>query len=142
MVRIPVSYQPLVRHMQYIESSFIIGLLQSSSLGSMLDQLSNVTILAPNNDALSSLLNDSTAASALSDSGAVNALLSYHILNGTHYAADFTNMSMFIPTYLTNETYANITGGQRVEAVLADNNVTFFSGLRNNATVVTPVSLH
>lgn len=118
--------------------STLNGLLQSSSLGSMLDQLSNVTILAPNNDALSSLLNDSTAASALSDSGAVNALLSYHILNGTHYAADFTNMSMFIPTYLTNETYANITGGQRVEAVLADNNVTFFSGLRNNATVVTP----
>jgi uncharacterized surface protein with fasciclin (FAS1) repeats len=99
-----------------------------------------VTILAPNNDALSALLNNSDAAATLSDSGAVDALLSYHVLRGTYYADSFTNTSMFIPTLLVNETYANITGGQRVEARVSDSNVTFFSGLKQNATVLTPVS--
>ncbi|KAF7531007.1 hypothetical protein G7054_g9318 [Neopestalotiopsis clavispora] len=118
--------------------STLNGLLQGSGLAQQLDQLSNVTILAPNNDALSALLNNSDAAATLSDSGAVDALLSYHVLRGTYYADSFTNTSMFIPTLLVNETYANITGGQRVEARVSDSNVTFFSGLKQNATVLTP----
>jgi len=38
---------------------------------------------------------------------------------------------------LTNATYANVTGGQRVQALLAHNNVTLISGLEQNSTVVT-----
>lgn len=69
----------------------------------------------------------------------VAALLSYHVLNGSYPASAFSNSSMFIPTLLMNETYANITGGQRVEARLSNGNVTFFSALKQNSTVVTGV---
>ncbi|KAK9780474.1 putative FAS1 domain-containing protein [Seiridium cardinale] len=117
--------------------STINGLLLSSGLGQQLSSLSNVTILAPNNDAFSALLNQSGAAATLADNAALMSLLNYHVLNGTQYADSIGNTSVFIPTYLTNGTYANITGGQRVEARMSDNNVTFFSALKQNATVVT-----
>ncbi|KAH6655222.1 FAS1 domain-containing protein [Truncatella angustata] len=117
--------------------STLNGLLQSTGLGGQLSQLSNVTILAPNNDALSALLNNSDAAARLADNSALAALLNYHILNGTHYADAFGNTSAFLPTYLTNQSYTSVTGGQRVEARTSDGNVTFFSALKQNATVVT-----
>jgi hypothetical protein len=50
-----------------------------------------------------------------------------------------TNKSAFIPTALTNPAFTNVTGGQRLEAVLVNNNVTFFSGLLANSTVVQAV---
>ncbi|KAK6073960.1 fasciclin domain-containing protein [Seiridium cupressi] len=117
--------------------STLNGILQSSGLGQRLSSLSNVTILAPNNDALNALLNQTGAAATPADNAALTALLNYHVLNGTQYADNIGNTSVFIPTYLTNETYANITGGQRVEARMSDNNVTFFSALKQNASVVT-----
>lgn len=59
-------------------------------------------------------------------------LCSYHILNGTY--GNFTNTT-FVPTALQPGAYANVTGGQRVEA-LGGGNATFLSGLLQNATVV------
>jgi hypothetical protein len=67
-------------------------------------------------------------------------LLRYHVLSGTYYASSFTNQSAFIPTLLTNPTYTNVTGGQRVEAILQGGNATLYSALKENSTVVTPVS--
>jgi len=54
---------------------------------------------------------------------------------GTYFASQIVAIPAFIPTMLTNMTYANVTGGQRVEAELASGNVTFFSGLLQNTTV-------
>lgn len=71
-----------------------------------------------------------------SNPGAVEALFEYHVLNGTYPASAITNMSSFIPTALMNTSYANVTGGQRVEAMMMGNNVEFFSGLLQNVTVV------
>jgi hypothetical protein len=65
--------------------------------------------------------------------------LEYHVLNGTYLADAVTNTSLFIPTALTNISYANVTGGQRVEAILVRNNVTFLSGLLQNSSVVQAV---
>ncbi|KAI1407655.1 FAS1 domain-containing protein [Hypoxylon sp. FL1857] len=107
----------------------------NSQFADSLNNLQNVTILAPNNDALGAL-NDTT--SLLTDPGYLQALLSYHVLNGTYHNTSFTNQSIFIPTTLTNSTYTNVTGGQVVEARLYDNNVTFFSALKQNASIVTP----
>lgn len=45
-------------------------------------------------------------------------------------------MSSFIPTALMNMSYANVTGGQRVEAMMVGKNVEFFGGLLQNVTVV------
>lgn len=45
-------------------------------------------------------------------------------------------MTQFIPTALTNMSYTNVTGGQRVEAVASGSNIEFISGLLQNSTVV------
>jgi hypothetical protein len=76
---------------------------------------------------------------AATDPGAVAALLTYHVLNGTYKSSAFTNTSQFLPTLLTNETYANVTGGQRVEARLNGSSVEIFSGLLQKSMVVTAV---
>ncbi|KAK3937691.1 FAS1 domain-containing protein [Diplogelasinospora grovesii] len=107
---------------------------------SALSSASNITVLAPSNDALTKFLNDTSVASAIDlDPGLVPALLNYHVLRGTYYASNFTdaNKSLFVPTLLTNQTYSNVTSGQRVEARASNGKVTFYSGLLENSTVVT-----
>ncbi|CAK7232272.1 hypothetical protein SEUCBS140593_008205 [Sporothrix eucalyptigena] len=105
----------------------------------VLDNASNITVLAPSNDALSKFLaNPSNTAAVVSDPSLINALLSYHVINGTWYNTSFTNTSVFLPTWLSNSSYANVTGGQVVEAALDNNNVTFWSALKQNTTISTP----
>ena len=58
---------------------------------------------------------------------------SYHVLQGNY--SNITDTS-FIPTNLLPPTYANVTGGQAVEAVASGSNVTFFSGLLQNSSVI------
>ncbi|KAI1802489.1 Fasciclin-domain-containing protein [Daldinia bambusicola] len=119
--------------------SSLNALLESNSqIAQSLNRLQNVTILAPSNEAFSVLTSNKDSALLLANSDYVRALLNYHILNGTHYNESFGNDATFIPTLLTNNTYTNVTGGQVVEARLHDNNVTFFSALKENATIVTP----
>lgn len=62
----------------------------------------------------------------------------YHVLQGTYPASAITNQSAFIPTALTNTSYTNVTGGQRVEAMTSGQNVEFVSGLLQNVSVVQP----
>jgi len=112
-------------------------LATNPTLVSALGNMSNITILAPNNDALSAFLNSTAGMAAATDPGAVTALLTYHVLNGTYNSSSFTNSSQFLPTMLTNATYANVTGGQRVEARLNGSSVDIFSGLLQQSTVVT-----
>ncbi|KUJ14993.1 Fasciclin-domain-containing protein, partial [Mollisia scopiformis] len=105
---------------------------------STLSNATNITILAPNNDALSAFLNSTAGMVAASDPGAVAALLTYHVLQGNYASSAFMNTSMFIPTALSNTTYANVTGGQRIEARLNGSSVDIFSGLLQESMVVTP----
>ena len=103
---------------------------------STLQSAQNITILAPSNAAFAKFMN-SSAGAALSgnNSAAIQALLMYHVLNGTHNASSITGNATFLPTMLSDMAYANVTGGQRVEAITEGKNVTFFSGLLQNATV-------
>lgn len=112
-------------------TSFISGF---PDLLASLAGASNITILAPSNEAFSELL-ASDAAGALTDLGLVQALLQYHVLNGTYYASNITNSTAFVPTLLTNETYTNVTGGQRVAIAEVDGNVQVFSALLASANV-------
>ncbi|KAI0490240.1 FAS1 domain-containing protein [Xylaria cf. heliscus] len=89
---------------------------------------SNVTFLAPNNDALNAAMNGPAPAD-------LQSLFSYHILNGTYYPSRSRN-TQFIPTWLTNTSYTNETGGQRVEWLSDNNNVTLISALRQNVSAV------
>ncbi|KAI0095911.1 Fasciclin-domain-containing protein [Daldinia grandis] len=119
-------------------SSLNALLASNSEFSESLNRLQNVTILAPSNDALNALTSNKESALLLANSDYLQALLSYHILNGTYHNDSFGDEPVFIPTLLTNTTYTNVTGGQVVEAQLHDNNVTFFSALKENATIVTP----
>ncbi|KFH46123.1 hypothetical protein ACRE_030530 [Hapsidospora chrysogenum ATCC 11550] len=94
----------------------------------------DITILAPDNDAISELLK-SSAVTESKDSGLVPALLSYHVLNGTYMAADVKETPAFIPTLLGNAKYENVTGGQVVEAVTDGETVSFYSALKMAANV-------
>lgn len=108
-------------------------------LVSGLSMTPNLTLLAPSNEAFAELL-QSDMASALQDPAMITALLQYHVLNGTYYAANVTETPLFLPTALMNMTYENVTGGQVVEAVMSQNQVVFYSGLRMNSTVTQAVS--
>merc|ERR1712093_920478 len=96
---------------------------------------SNITILAPSNDALATFLNSTAGAAAATDPAAVAALLTYHVLNGTYPASAFTNTSQFIPTLLSNSSYSNVTGGQVAEARLRGETVSVFTGLLSPSNV-------
>ncbi|KAI1336371.1 FAS1 domain-containing protein [Xylariaceae sp. FL0016] len=128
--------QVLSSQSQLASLNTILG-LNPSVMGSF-NNLQNVTVLAPDNNALEAVLNNTDSASLFTNSDYITSLLQYHILNGSYPASSFGNSSMFIPTHLTNTTYTNVTGGQRVEARMVGDNVTFFSALKQNASVVQP----
>jgi hypothetical protein len=94
------------------------------SLVTQLESLKNVTLLAPNNQAFEALLNSTP--SLASNPGLLESVLTYHVLNGSY--ANFSSSAAFIHTALMNTTYANVTGGQVVEAIGTSNGTTFYSG--------------
>merc|ERR1712113_1133834 len=94
----------------------------------------DVTILAPSNDALETLMN-SDAGSMLDNDEFVQSLLRYHVLNGTVYASNITQTPIFAPTYLNSSMYSNVTGGQVVAAQMEDGEAQFVSGLKQVSTV-------
>lgn len=106
-------------------------------LATTLAGLEGVTILAPSNDALESLMsNSSSSSSMLSDEEFVSALLRYHVINGTVYASNITESPLFPSTYLNDSTYSNVTGGQVVQAVMNDDDeVEIVSGLKTRSMV-------
>ncbi len=123
--------------------STLIGLLGTQpALVSTLGTLSNITILAPNNAALAKFLNSSSAMAAASMPDVVAALLTYHVLNGTYPASAFTAKPQFLPSLLTNMSYTNVTGGQRVEGYTNGSSVDIISGGLAKSMVVTAVSSH
>jgi uncharacterized surface protein with fasciclin (FAS1) repeats len=115
------------------DSLSVLGELLSNytEILDILSELSNVTILAPENAALEGFLEDWDE----SDVGLLTAILSYHVLNGTYFSDNVTDTPAFIPTLLSNETYTNVTDGQVVEVVSSGDNVTFYSALRQQSNV-------
>lgn len=95
----------------------------------------NITVLAPSDQAFSALNLSAVIAQAATNPVAIQNLLSYHILNGTYQSTQITTTPTFIPTSLNDPAYSNVTGGQRVEAVMVGQNVSVFSGLLQNVTV-------
>lgn len=122
---------------------------QLSTLGQILEQFpdvastlaeaTNVTVLAPTNEAFESYLEDAGLQLEDVTSGMVAALLQYHVLNGTYPSANITDSPTFINTLLMNETYTNVTDGQVVSCQMDDDDVIITSGLKSDATVVEAV---
>jgi transforming growth factor-beta-induced protein len=109
---------------------------------SALTSAKNITILAPSNAAFAAFLNTTDGAAAATKSDVVAALLEYHVLGALYPASAFTAKAQFLPTLLSNASYTNVTGGQRVKAVLDGKNVNIISGLLKKSTVVVAVSLN
>ncbi len=123
-------------------STLISLLKQQPELVSTLVGLQNITILAPSDSAFETLLANPAAASRVqNEPGFVPALLTYHVLNGTFYAADFVGATetVFAPTLLTNEEYTTVSGGQHVSASVQDGSVIVTSGNGAEAKVVSTV---
>jgi transforming growth factor-beta-induced protein len=111
------------------------------ALVSALSAAKGITILAPSNDAFTKFLATTGGMAAAKDSGMVAALLQYHVLNATLPSTSFTTTAQFVPTLLTNTTYANVTGGQVVAGMLSGKTVEIMSGLKEISKVTTAVCL-
>lgn len=96
---------------RYSQLSKLAALITNSTTLStrFFDQATNFTLLAPTDTAISTWLSSNVSQAE------VEAVLLYHLLDGRHPVASISNSSMVIPSALTNQTYTNITGGQRVE---------------------------
>ncbi|PQE15528.1 hypothetical protein CJF32_00006884 [Rutstroemia sp. NJR-2017a WRK4] len=96
-----------------------------------LGKATNITILAPTNDAFSKL-----NTTGLSDED-ITAVLTYHVLSGTYPSTAFTNASQFLPSLLVSSPYTSLSGGQVVDAKLANSKATLITGLAQDSTVTT-----
>lgn len=109
---------------------------QYPSIASVLSNATNVTILAPTNAAFTSFLNQPGMNQSISaDPNLVQAVLSYHVLQGVFRSTSITSTPAFARTLLMAGYYANVTGGQVVQAVNSGGTVTFTSGLLRQSRV-------
>ncbi|KAL8759866.1 MAG: hypothetical protein Q9199_000431 [Rusavskia elegans] len=101
---------------------------------------SDVTILAPNDDAFNKIPYSSLGpAFEANQSQIVRSILQYHILPGLHPAGGYNGSFSFDRTWLQNTSYTNVTGGQVVGGVQQAGNVNVFtSGLGSRSTLITP----
>lgn len=62
-------------------------------------------------------------------------MVEYHILKDTHPSATFSNASQLVPTLLTNTSYTNVTGGQRVELLERNGRPVFRSAVQAESRI-------
>ena len=105
---------------------------------STLASSTNITFLAPSNEAFTKLL-AGPSGQALNDASLVEALLSYHILNGTYKSTDFDTKPTFVSTFLIDSNYTYVPGGQVVEALTTSDGTIFASGLLQLSTATKTV---
>ena len=119
--------------------SSLAELLTTSGLLDQLSTASDITVLAPSDDAFDQLFDESP--DGLDQLDFVTALLQYHVLNGRYSSTNITEAgSPFIPTLLTDRAFVNITGGQVVHAThpSPNDNITIYSGYNLPSTIIQP----
>ena len=120
--------------------SFYVG--QSQPLRDIFDLPRNVTILAPENGVFIDLVRTIGAdpTRPLPNTGGIRGFLQYHVVNGTHEAAEFNATPDFLSTHLTDPGFTNVTSGQVVQFIERDMTVNCISGLNAQCQIVRPVS--
>jgi transforming growth factor-beta-induced protein len=110
-----------------------------------LDGLTDVTFLAPSNDALTNFFSSATGTAAAEDSTLLEAILSYHVQKGTWFQpanSPGSGTPHFIRTALSSPQYTNVTNGQYVEGL---HDITgaglLYSGFGDTSKIITPVSI-
>ena len=120
--------------------SALVTLLQASpDIANALGGASNITLLAPSNEAIGAL-NSSGILSCGSQEGLIQALLNYHVLVGVFNSSNITDTPAFPATLLNDTAFANVTGGQVFEVRVEDDEVLAITGFKNNVTVTEAVS--
>ena len=101
----------------------------------------DVTIYAPSNEAFEKIPYQVLGpAFETNNTDIIRALLQYHVVPGLHPSTSFNGSFSFLPTWLNNETYSNVTGGQVVAGVQQAGNVwVVVTGLGSRSTVTTMV---
>ncbi len=101
----------------------------------------DITILAPSDDAFGKIPYSSLRGPfETNNSDIVREVLKYHVLNGTYPAGSFNGSFKFLPTWANNNTFTNVTGGQRVGVVRqAGDYIVCVSGLGSRSGVTARV---
>ncbi|KAK7612849.1 FAS1 domain-containing protein [Phyllosticta paracitricarpa] len=101
----------------------------------LLSQASDITVVAPTNDAFQKFLHENPGADQNRD--LVENLITYHVITGIYDSAAITGSPgpKFPPTLLSNPDYSLVSGGQRVKAAAEGSSVVFTSGLLKKSTV-------
>lgn len=97
-----------------------------------LTMTSNVTILAPSNDAFEQAMK--AMPMLTSDMNMVTALLQYHIIQGIMMSTAFTETPQFVSTFMGTP-FSMVTGNQKVELLKMDNMAMIFSGFKQMSSV-------
>lgn len=114
----------------------------------VLGNATNITILAPVNDAFARVSNDTAEGLALStrDANGTAALLSYHVLNGSYPSSSFTDVATYYSTLFNQDALimgtvrTNVTAGQNLGLVRDGGNYTIISGELQTSNVVQAAS--
>lgn len=97
-----------------------------------LTTISNVTILAPSNDAFAQAMK--AMPGLTNDMNMVTALLQYHVMSGVMMSTAFTETPHFVSTFM-GMPFSMVTGNQKVELVKMDNMAMIFSGFKQMSSV-------
>lgn len=149
-----VSAQDLATLLSGQESlSTLVGLLgKVQNTTEFLATQKNVTLFAPSNDALASIVADGGIFSidqAAVDPGLIEQILRYHLIRGAVKAADIVKIPQFVTTFLNYSgivldgevSGSNVTGGQVVSVSLdEEGNAIVTAGMKSTSTVIVAVS--
>ena len=119
-------------------SGLVTLLGQYPDIATSLASLQNVTIFAPNNNALTAL--QSSGALANITQAQIAQILNYHVVPAVVYASDISETPTFAHTLLNSSMYTNVTDGQVVEVAVVGQDVVLTSGLKLESTVTQAVS--
>lgn len=109
----------------------------SSNATALLANANNFTFLAPSNKAIATYL---TQNPNVLTPDLLEATLQYSLLQGGYPALSFSDTPLFVPSGLVNASYANVTGGQRMELVSSGGVADMLSGNKTSSTSATAVS--
>lgn len=113
---------------------------QFPDLVKFLANANDITILAPSNAAIDTLLANATDILKKYPQ-LVKSVLTYHALQARVPASSFEATPAFIPTFLTTPALTNVTGGQVVEGFVKGKTIEVVSGLGRVSKVVKGVSM-
>ena len=102
----------------------------------------DVTLLLPNDGAFEKIPYSTLGTAFMNnESDIVRSVLEYHVLSGRHPASSFNSSFQFGTTWLSNNSYTNVTGGQKVGVVEQAGDVTVVtSGVGSRSTIMEKVS--